>query len=135
MKKFALLILPFTAFFSFRAYAFAQESNKLINNASCLYKGEIPTLDCVPIVFANIVYWLLVASGTVAVFFIIFGGIRFLTSGGDPKNVEAARKIITWAIIGLIVILLSFAVVKVIQQTTGISDCITRFGFEACKKS
>lgn len=97
----------------------------------CTIDG-VATLDCVPVIFGNIIFWLLVFAGITAVVFIIFGGIKFITSGGDPKAAEGARKTLTWAIIGLIVILLSFAIVRLIAQTTGVG-CITEFGFNQCK--
>lgn len=83
--------------------------------------NEILTFNCLPILIANIIYWLLVFAGSVALFFIIFSGIKFLTSQGDPKQVEGARKTLTWAIAGLALILLSFAIVNIIAGVTGVS--------------
>lgn len=140
MKKLFAFLLPFIVFVSLASPAFAQTQNKLNNNPEdCLYSGggtedAVVTIACVIPLFANAVYWLLILSGTVALFFIIFGGIRFLTSGGDPKSIEAARKIITWAIIGLVVVLLSFGIVAFIAEATGVR-CITNFGFTACYSS
>lgn len=90
---------------------------------SCGYRtgaNRILTFDCVPVLIANVIYLLLVFAGSVALFFIIFAGIKFLTSQGDPKQVEGARKTLTWAIAGLVLILLSFAIVNVIAQVTGV---------------
>jgi hypothetical protein len=128
MKKILAIIFSFIVFTSVVAPVFAQE--KLAGNP-CLYKG-VPTMDCVAPLFANAIYWLIVLSGTVAVFFIIFGGIKFLISSGEQARVEGAKKTITWAVIGLIVVLLSFAVVNIIADLTKV-NCITRFGFTACE--
>ncbi len=98
---------------------------------SCVQDG-VATLSCLPAVFSNIVYWAAGLAGIVAVFFIILAGIKFLTSGGDPKQVEGARKTLTYAVAGLIVILLAFAIIKLIGTITG-ADCITTFGFDTCK--
>ncbi len=46
-------------------------------------------------------------AGMVALLFLIWGGIRYMTARGDPKAVDSARGIITSAIIGLIIVLLS----------------------------
>lgn len=54
----------------------------------------------------------LVAAIVLAIIFIILGGIRWVTSGGDAKGVEAARKQITYAIIGLVVALLALVIVN-----------------------
>jgi len=51
-----------------------------------------------------------------ALIFIILGGIRWTTSAGDPKAVDAARKQITYAIIGLVIALLAFMIVKFLGE-------------------
>jgi len=63
---------------------------------------------------------ILYASGSVAVLMLIYGGIRLITSVGNPDQKEEATKIITWAIGGLFVVILAFAVV------TNIIDLIFR---------
>ncbi len=96
---------------------------------SCLDKSGsgVATLSCIPYVFQNLVFWALAFAGIVALFFIIYSGIRFITSGGDPKQVEGARKTLTYAIIGFVTILLSFFMVSLIGSLTG--TCLTKFGF------
>lgn len=97
---------------------------------NCVVDG-VATLQCVPQVFQNIVTAALIFAGVVALFFIIISGYKFLTSGGDPKQVDGARKTMMYAILGLILVLLSFAIVKFISITTGV-DCINKFGFNQC---
>ncbi len=98
---------------------------------NCVQDG-VATLQCLPIVFNNVVNWALGLAGIAAVFFIIFSGIKFLTSGGDPKQVEGARKTLTFAIAGLVLIFLAFAIIKMIGVITG-ATCINTFGFDTCK--
>lgn len=98
----------------------------------CVTAEGVATLTCLPAVFKNLVTAVLVFAGIVALFLIIFSGIKFLTSGGDPKQVEGARKTLTYAIIGLVVILSSFAIINIIAGVTGV-DCIKQFGFGNCK--
>lgn len=98
----------------------------------CLSTDKIPTLRCVPVVFHNIISAALVFSGVVALFFLIFSGIKFITSGGDPKQAEAAKKTLTYAIIGLVLVLSSFFIINFIGFLTQ-TPCINQFGFENCK--
>lgn len=124
LKKLLLLVFPFIMFFVIASPVFAGNPNLLRSN-NCTFEGagakdKVVTIDCVPVLFVNIIYWLLVFSATVALFFIIFGGIKLLTSGGDPKGVEGARKTITWAVVGLVVIFLSFMIVNMVADLTGI---------------
>jgi hypothetical protein len=96
----------------------------------CVVDG-VARLTCLPVVLQNVVTFALIASGIVAVFFIIYAGIRYVTSGGDQKRIDAARKTLTWAIIGLIIILAAFFIVALISTLTGV-DCIKTFGFNNC---
>lgn len=90
---------------------------------SCLEDG-VATLRCLPVVFNNVISAFLLFTGAVALFLIIYSGIRLVTSGGDPKQVEGARKIMNYAIIGAIIVLLSFAIIAFIGYVTKSSDCI-----------
>lgn len=90
------------------------------------------TLNCLPAVFLNIVYALLLFSGIGAMIFIMFGGLKFITSTGDPKQIDEGKKAIIFAIIGLVVVLLAFAMLSIIAGFTGL-NCIKFFGFENCK--
>ncbi len=60
----------------------------------------------------SVVNLLLYAVGIIAVIMIVVGGIRYTTSGGDSGGIASAKNTIMYAIIGLIVALLSFAIVN-----------------------
>lgn len=49
--------------------------------------------------------------GAIAVLIIVIAGLKFVTSGGNPQSVSKARSTILYAIIGLIVIIASEAIV------------------------
>ncbi len=59
----------------------------------------------------SLIRLLLFASGSIAVIMLIYGGIRFITSFGNQEARDKAVTIIRWAIIGLLVVILSFAIV------------------------
>lgn len=48
------------------------------------------------------------------IFFIIFSGIQWITSGGDKQKLQAARNRLTYTIVGLIVILLAIFIIRLI---------------------
>lgn len=54
-------------------------------------------------------------------FILIMGGLRWVMSGGDQKNVESARNQITNALIGLAIVFAAFAIMKLIETVFGIS--------------
>ncbi|HRN96041.1 MAG TPA: hypothetical protein PLD54_01175 [Candidatus Levybacteria bacterium] len=72
----------------------------------------------------NIVSWsiniLLIVAILGALFFLIWGGISWITSGGDREKLDKARKTIIFAIIGLIVVLLSFIILQTVGTFLGI---------------
>lgn len=63
-------------------------------------------------VFKQITNTILYIVGVVAVIMLIIGGIKYLISGGDSKKVTDAKNTVLYAIIGLIIALLSFAIVN-----------------------
>lgn len=99
------------------------------------YCTDVPNVNCLPIVFFNVANALLVFSGVVAIFLIIWSGVRFITSGGDNKQVSSARSMMTYAIIGLIVVLSSYAIVFFIAYLTKTTNCIANISLIAsgCK--
>lgn len=66
--------------------------------------------------FFRIINIALSVAGLVAVLFLIIGGFRYITSAGNEETAEQAKKIIINAIIGIVVIILSFVIVRVISN-------------------
>ena len=62
---------------------------------------------------------LLRIAGMVAVGFIIWGGVQFITAQGDPGATKKARQTIINAVIGLVVALISVGVVRFIGSRLG----------------
>jgi len=63
-------------------------------------------------VITNVINVLLFIIGAISVVMLIIGGFRYTTSGGDQNNVKAAKDTILYAIIGLVVAFLAFAIVN-----------------------
>jgi hypothetical protein len=60
-----------------------------------------------------------VAAGIAAVIMIILGGLRYITSGGDSSKVSGAKSAIIYAIVGLVIVVFSQAIVRfVLGKTT-----------------
>lgn len=68
--------------------------------------GELPE------VVINILNAIIGAAGLVAVVFIIYGGIQYMTSSGEAAKAKKARDTILYACIGLIICVLAFAIVN-----------------------
>jgi Type IV secretion system pilin len=63
-------------------------------------------------IFTTIVNVLLFIIGAISVIMLIIGGIRYTISAGDSGNVTAAKNTILYAIVGLVVAFLAFAIVN-----------------------
>lgn len=63
-------------------------------------------------VFSTITNVLLFIIGAISVIMLIIGGIRYTVSGGDASAVTAAKNTILYAIVGIIVALLAYAIVN-----------------------
>ena len=74
------------------------------------------TLQVNDIVLA-VVNWLLFAVGVISVVMLIVGGIKYATSAGDSNKVTSAKNTIMYAIIGLAVAVLAFAIVGFVTNT------------------
>lgn len=70
----------------------------------------------------NIVNFFLYFLGFIAVVMIIYGGILYVTSAGNQENIDKAKKILLYAIVGIVVILLSFAIVNTLLTGAGTSS-------------
>lgn len=60
----------------------------------------------------NVISTLLVAIGIIAVIMIIIGGIRYTLSNGDASQIKSAKDTVLYAVIGLIVAMLAYAIVN-----------------------
>lgn len=65
---------------------------------------------------------LLVAAVIIALFFLVYGGIRWITSGGDKAKVESARSHVIAAIVGLIIAFVAYFIVQIILSIFGLGD-------------
>ncbi len=62
--------------------------------------------------------------------FLIWGGILWITSQGDEEKVKKARKTLTYAIIGIVVILLSAVIIQFVGTLLGI-DFVANLGAQS----
>ncbi|MBI3069775.1 MAG: hypothetical protein HYY87_00525 [Candidatus Levybacteria bacterium] len=70
-----------------------------------IYGGNIIILGIQLFLFAAIL---------IALFMLIWGGIKWMTSGGSKQEVDLAKKTLVFAIIGLVITFLSFALINLI---------------------
>lgn len=115
MKKFVKIILPILLIAGFVTLLVMPEVS-----AMTLREGaEAARCDGCPAdlfgdtgAFKKVTNTILYIVGIIAVIMLIIGGIKYVVSGGDSKKVTDAKNTILYAIIGLIIAFLAYAIVN-----------------------
>ena len=92
---------------------------------TCTIENDVPTLLCLGEVLGRVVTVLLMFSGAVSVLFMIWGAIRFILAAGDPKGLAQAKNMFTYSLAGLIIIILSFALIMFFGDLLGVEPLST----------
>ena len=64
---------------------------------------------------SDVVTILISVSAAISIIFIMIAGIKFVTSSGDEKKLASASSTLTYAIIGLVVTILAFMILRIVQ--------------------
>lgn len=56
------------------------------------------------------------AISVVCMWVLVYGGFKLMTASGDEKKMEEANKLLTWALIGIVISLLSYAIVRIVTN-------------------
>lgn len=125
MKKTTITLAVITAtmalfgLYQSNVLALGQASNNFASAISDIQAGattanpEGPTVDRAIQVGVNIFS---VMVGVASVIMIIYGGFKYVTSGGDANSITVAKRTITYAIIGLVIALLSQVIMKLVAS-------------------
>ncbi len=91
---------------------------------SCVSQGAA-TIQCLEPLFQSVVVAIVSLVGGALFIMLLIGGFRFLVSGGDQKKLEQAKNTLTSAIIGVVVIVVAYLILRTIQVFTGVE--VTKF--------
>ncbi|MEK7551535.1 MAG: hypothetical protein AAB532_02955 [Patescibacteria group bacterium] len=111
MKKVVALLTPAVAFLSFAPKASAE--------TLCASQDTIFAPLCDPdlgVIIVGLINLIFILSVIVALLYLIWGGFKWLTSGGDKTAVQGAREHIVAAIVGLVIIFMSYFILNFIIQ-------------------
>ncbi|MBU0619177.1 pilin [Patescibacteria group bacterium] len=79
----------------------------------------VPYLSAFEVVFQNVLAIAAGAAGLTCFVMLIIGGFQYLTAGGDQKALAKAKMTLTWAVIGIIVLVGSWFLIRFINEFTG----------------
>ena len=79
--------------------------------------GQFSNLSTITIssLISAAVTLILIVAALVFFFMLIIGGIKWITSGGDKGQTEAARNQITAALIGLVIVFAAYAIISLVS--------------------
>ena len=107
-RRLLILFMTFLIFFFFSNFLLAQTGDEYIEELTegtvILKEGDLE------IIIYNIIQYILSFLGVAAILVIIYGGYLWMTAGGSEEKINKAKKIVTQAVIGLVVIILAYAI-------------------------
>jgi len=120
MKKYLALLVPA----AYLTLAFPALATTTSINSPC-GAGEFSplcnlTAGSIGPLVGSLLQFIFVIAVLVALFFLVYGGFRWLVSSGDKTQVAAAREHIVAAVIGLVIIFLSYFILTIILAFFGI---------------
>ena len=135
MKKLQIPLLTTSLYFLSTTAVFAQIQDTARNlTSNTETKVDIGAqvqgffgFTCILDFVFNIVSIALLLAGLILFVYLVWGGIEWLTSGGDKGKVEAARNRIVSALVGLAIIAASWALVRIIGYFFGIEAGLSTF--------
>ena len=100
-------------------------SSRLLASATSIQEGaNAARADGMPTeligdngVFSRITNTVLLIVGLISVIMLVYGGLRYILSGGDSKKVTDAKNTVLYAIIGLIISMLAYAIVHFVLNS------------------
>ncbi len=86
-------------------------------NLANLFGNGLSQTQTLPELIINVINILLLFAGSIAVLFIIIGGFWYITSAGNEEQAEKGLTSLKNAVIGIVIIILSYAIITVIENT------------------
>ncbi|MFA6184214.1 MAG: pilin [Parcubacteria group bacterium] len=68
-------------------------------------------------VINNVMKWLLLIVGSIAIIAFVISGIQYLTSAGDQNAIENAKRNMWWSIVGVVVALIGMIILNFVFTT------------------
>lgn len=120
MKKLAAVVGSIATFVSTSAVALASTPTLPEININPTEQGLVRITD-VGRLLNSFVSGAIVLALIMVLFYLVLGGIQWITSGGDKGKTEAARNKITSAIIGLAIVAASWAIFMIVGYVFGVN--------------
>jgi hypothetical protein len=92
------------------------------SNPDCLPNGSgVATIACIEPLLKNVIGSLAYLAGIALFIMLLVGGFSFLFAGGDQKKLEKAKTTLSAAVIGIVIMIVAFLILKTIEIFTGVN--------------
>lgn len=119
MKKITALGLSAAAYLTLALPALAVQ--KTVSTCPTGTFAPLCSLQLTDNFLPNLITLAFVLAVVIALGFLIYGGIRWIMSGGEKEGVEEARKMIVAALVGLVVVFLSYFLLNFVFSLFGLT--------------
>jgi ABC-type Fe3+ transport system permease subunit len=119
-RYFIVLFLAGLQIFSPVAFAASQWGDCTTTTVNGVTYTGVATIQCLVPLFKNVVIAVLQLSGVGLFITLVIAGFSFIMGGGNPKQLEQARNTLTYAIIGLVIIVAAYLIIQIISAFTGV---------------
>jgi hypothetical protein len=113
--KFIILSAMFLIFLAPIAYGVSYDSDSPVSQGL-----ENPMkADSINGIIAAVANWVLLLASPLTILMGIWAAVLFISAGGSPDKIKQGKATLTWAVIGLAVVLLANSMVNIIQTKIG----------------
>ena len=91
----------------------------LVNNGNLASCDPVTGVGCTDpgVLVENLISWFTRIAGLVSAIFLVYGGITYVTSSGDPGKTKKAKDMILYSLIGLIIVALASIITAFVSNT------------------
>ena len=86
-------------------------------NQNCATTNACYDMGSAGTMITNTIAWVVGIAGLIAAIFVVYGGISYSTSAGDPGKVKKAKDMIMYALIGLAIVALAEIIIGFVSNT------------------
>lgn len=83
-------------------------------------QGDTATLSDLEGIFGQVVSAATTLAGLALLAMLIVGGFKYMTAGGDPKASAAAKNTITYALLGMALVVAAYLILLFVERFTGV---------------
>ncbi len=124
-KSFLSTLLTSILIFGFAASPVrAQSAWTSTADAKCVTDTDVATIQGIECLVGNVLATAMTFIGIAAFVMFLIGSFRYMTAGANTKGVESGKNAFSFAVLGIVVALASFVILRFITSFTGVTTIL-----------